>query len=478
MDRRSESLRILNLTFKIIGPLFLAISLTFEVDDNGKLWIMWRDDPLLAATCCLLAVFAFVGWWRTSALLQARGKEGIRRPRIPSEQAYNIWRVMDPALRRRLAFAVFLMFATVGPLSLLMSTAFQPVRPLNIFIVTFCSGGMSASIVLFARKPLLLILAVAVFLAGNIFSPEITGALEGRPVPSVPATAGVLTLTEVQQSDIRAQRALVGFIGAGLLACGYVMFLRLLIVEGRQRTRLASEVAIAQRIQESLLPSAGFSNVSYEISGRTQPATEVGGDYYDMIEAGSGAIVVVIADVTGHGVGAGTLAAMTKSALYAQIGHNPSPIPALENLNTTMRAVAERNMFVTMAYVLLQADGRAVTISTAGHPPVLYCGSGGLPVREIRTASLALGMARDSRFASVEQRAAPGDMYLLYTDGVVEAISPGGEQFGMERLSATLRKSSGLSAADCSAAVMAELTRFTGGNALRDDATVVCIRVR
>ncbi|HEV8537813.1 MAG TPA: SpoIIE family protein phosphatase, partial [Bacteroidota bacterium] len=133
-----------------------------------------------------------------------------------------------------------------------------------------------------------------------------------------------------------------------------------------------TEINIARKIQQSLIPCTTFENSWCRVAGMTASATEVGGDYFDIVALSDHRLVVAVADVAGHGVGSGILSAMTKSALRSQHMHVASPAMVLENLNRTIYQVSERNMFVTLAYLLLDADARTAAYATAGHLPLLF----------------------------------------------------------------------------------------------------------
>jgi hypothetical protein len=263
--------KVLHSFFRIAAPLFLALSMLFTLDSNGVLWVMWRDNTPLAASLAFIGLLMGAGWWATAR--RQRGGKPILRHEEPS-QVYNIFKQIDPSVRRRLAVAVFLIFATIGPLSILMGSPLHPVHPLRVLIVTLSSGGMSASIILFGHRPILLAAGFLVCLAANMFSDTLVRNLTGAQPPA--ATDSTATLSIEQQSDLRSQRAVIGMLGVGLIASGYTMFLVVLNREGNKRVRLQAEVAIARRIQKSLLPDALVSTSWCAAAGQTIPATEVG----------------------------------------------------------------------------------------------------------------------------------------------------------------------------------------------------------
>jgi serine phosphatase RsbU (regulator of sigma subunit) len=421
------------------------------------------------------------GGWMYSLLRLRRLENGEEKPaslslRDVPLQPYNIWKPMPLGTRAGLATAVFLIFGTIGPLNSLLTPPDQTLRPLEIVIVTIACGAISACMILFGNRRVLLVLSLALCL-GVLFSvdPIMEMLAPGRP-PSLKNPDGSVTLTRMQLDNFRDQRTVVAAGGIVLLSLGYVMFIVLLTNEGRQRVRLQAEMSIARRIQQTLIPSSGLATGRAEAAGMTVPASEVGGDYFDFLELPDGRLGVFAADVAGHGVGAGILGAMTKSAFRAHMVHDPSPASMLGFLNRTLAGLVERKMFITAAYLLLDAAHGSARIATAGHPPLLRVDARG-SIDEMRTPSLALGMDRNAIFTELDIPCARGDVFLLYTDGVVESASGAGEQFGPERLKAMLAGCRELAPADMCEALLKGAASFRGKSSVVDDVTVVAVRV-
>jgi serine phosphatase RsbU (regulator of sigma subunit) len=479
-EDRGAVLRVLRTFFRISTFAFLFISFTFTVDDTGTTWIMWRDSTLLATTLVCLALLMTAGWAYSTVRLRRLKPGGAQQTTLPlrdiPRHPYNIWGPMPFRTRSGLAAAVFLMFGTIGPLNSLLTPPDQTLRPLEIVIYTIASGGISACIVLLGQRKILLLLSLALCL-GVMFSVDpIMEILAARPPPSLKRPDGSVTLTRMQLDNFRDQRTVVAVGGIVLLSLGYVMFILLLSNEGRQRVRLQAEMSIARGIQETLIPASGLVTGRAEAAGITVPASEVGGDYFDFLELPDGRLAVFAADVAGHGVGAGILGAMTKSAFRAHIVHHPSPASMLTSLNATLAQLVERKMFITAAYLLLDAAQGSARIATAGHPALLRADGRG-SIDEFRTPSMALGMDRNATFTELQIRCAPGDLFLLYTDGIVESASETGEQFGSERLKAMLTGNRELAPAHLCEALVKGVESFRGRRSVVDDVTVVAVRL-
>lgn len=402
------------------------------------------------------------------------------------KRAVDIWKEMTPTGLRQLALAVFFMFGTFGPLLILMESELKILSWSFIVIQTLTSGGMAASIILFGRNRWWVITLVVIFWIGVLilnsggasfvfddggrFRVQLQGPNDLAPID---ADTNTLTIPAEELDSLYTQRGIIGVIAIGLLVTGYVLFIRVIRREVAGRIRLETEIHIAREIQQSLLPDSYLKTRSYEISGVTLPATEIGGDFFDIIRLPNDGIAVAMADVTGHGVGAGILSAMTKSALHSQLAHDSAPARVLTNLNRTIYQLSTEKMFVTFAYLFLKDDTTTVHLATAGHPPILLSSSG--TVKELRSPNFGLGIRREAEFGSIEVAIGRGDTLLLYTDGVVEAMNSKGEQYGMDRLKEELERSVATTQELC-AGIVRSVRVFGGSDSFTDDVSVVCIR--
>jgi hypothetical protein len=200
---------------------------------------------------------------------------------------------------RRLALAVFFLFGTIGPLTMLMNSSVLPGSWFMLIYLTVLSGTLSACIILFIRKPVLFIASMIVIVGAMMAEYQVEQFLFGRVEESRILTANHLfTFTQQEIDRIDVRRPLFGVIAIFLLSAGYSLFLRVVGEETKKRARLETEVAVARRIQQSLQPSTAFKTDWCEAAGITVPATEVGGDYFDMIKISDNEAVIVIADVS------------------------------------------------------------------------------------------------------------------------------------------------------------------------------------
>jgi serine phosphatase RsbU (regulator of sigma subunit) len=379
---------------------------------------------------------------------------------------------------RRLALAVFFLFGTIGPLTMLMNSSVLPGSWFMLIYLTVLSGTLSACIILFIRKPVLFIASMIVIVGAMMAEYQVEQFLFGRVEESRILTANHLftfTQQEIDRIDIR--RPLFGVIAIFLLSAGYTLFLRVVGEETKKRARLETEVAVARRIQQSLQPSTAFKTDWCEAAGITVPATEVGGDYFDMIKISDDEAVIVIADVSGHGVGAGILSAMTKSALHTELHHTTVPAELMFNLNNAVYQVTDKKMFVSFAYLLLDKRTMTAHVATAGHPPIFLIQKSDGAIIEIRTPNLALAVQASTQYTERAVHVNHGDVLILYTDGITEAMNDKGEQFGADRLKELISNTERGSSEALSNSIMASVRTFAIKKEFADDATIVVVRV-
>lgn len=475
MNPRSP-LKFLSRLLLVAGPMLILLSLSFRFNADGDLRILWRDNSLLALTFVAAGIVMIGGGWMLSRRLKPEGNRNLIKifQSTRSEKApYNIFGEMETAVRARMGIAVFLTFSIIGPITTLMSSSTAPIHPLTLLIGTIASGGIGSSFVFFGRRKILLVIVFLLFQAINMSAPQITRWItEARHFPPIETTPEIAN----RLKDVDDQRNVVGALAVLLLVSGYLTWILVLNKEGNKRVRYQTEIHLARDIQQQLLPSEILRTSSCEAFGITIPAADVGGDYFDFVRITDDTVAFVAADVSGHGIGAGILSTMTKSALRTQVLHDPSPVALLNSLNAVLCQISDKKTFVTLGYVLIDRNTQHARIATAGHPPIiLHSAQGG--VLEFRTQSLGLGMQQQSRYAEISHPISVGDMLVLYTDGVIEATNNAGEQFSAERLRDTVASVAARNAREATEQIMSAVRNFTGREQFSDDATVVTIRL-
>jgi phosphoserine phosphatase RsbU/P len=235
------------------------------------------------------------------------------------------------------------------------------------------------------------------------------------------------------------------------------------------------QAGFADAMQRSLLPATppilpGIDVGSvYESSARL----DVGGDVFDYATLPDGELAVVIGDVTGKGIDAAADMAMTKFVFRSLAREHPSPPDFLRAANEVVVDEVQEGKFVTMVYVTLNPETGELACASAGHPNPRLVRSDGTVV-ELAASGLALGIAREQDYAEARERLHPGNVVVLFTDGVIEARRDG-ELYGHGRLDRILSEHRELSAAELAKAVVDDARAFSGGD-LADDSAVVVVK--
>lgn len=247
--------------------------------------------------------------------------------------------------------------------------------------------------------------------------------------------------------------------------------------EHLDKERMQQALKIAQSIQESLLPSVVPDNFEYDWMGWNKPCDEAGGDYYDLIELPNAQWAIAIGDVTGHGIGAALLMATARAFIKALAGKSHTISEMMNELNRLMACDMGGERFITLFYCELDTQKMTLRYANAGHQyPILYrheqktfeaLGSTGIP----------LGMIQDSEYEEGEEvKVYSGDILVLSTDGITEAMNPQGEQFGEERLNEVVLKNHDKSANQIIKNFSDELQKFSQSTNWRDDVTLVVVK--
>ncbi len=242
-----------------------------------------------------------------------------------------------------------------------------------------------------------------------------------------------------------------------------------------EKKRLEGQLEVARQVQLELLPAKDPQLEGYDISAYNFPTEEVSGDYYDWVRIYDDQIGLVIADVSGKGVPAALLMAFLRASLRAATHIGYSPHISMAKVNYLLWESIERNQFVTAFYGILDVTNKTLTYTNAGHnPPILLDKNG--KVSFIERGSVPLGMFRDTRYHEYYLTTEPGEVLMLYTDGVTEAHNAQGEEFGRERLAAAVKANRQLGARELITAVHKDVIDWTEGLGATDDITFFVIK--
>jgi sigma-B regulation protein RsbU (phosphoserine phosphatase) len=257
------------------------------------------------------------------------------------------------------------------------------------------------------------------------------------------------------------------------------------VQHGRQialaNDRLKQEMETARSIQVRLLPRGERMIQDFEVAGASIPSREVGGDYYDFLALDDDKIGIAIGDVSGKGMPAAMLMSNLQASLHGQVLHPGSVSGVVERVNDLLVRSTDPHMFATFFYGLLDISSATFTCTNAGHnPPLLLRADGSLD--ELSTGGLLLGMLGEQIYQQDTVQLAPGEVVVLYTDGITEAVGPSAEEddheamFGEEALHEVIRSHRHLPAAGIKDAILAAVTAHTSGVVQSDDITLVVIR--
>jgi hypothetical protein len=244
-----------------------------------------------------------------------------------------------------------------------------------------------------------------------------------------------------------------------------------------ERERQRVELETARRIQSSILPELPPSLAGVAIAHAYLPATEVGGDFYDVLALEDGRLSVALGDVAGHGVSSGLVMAAAKSALAVQVTFNPDVPAVFGTLNRLVYQSARRRLIATLCYALLDPAKRELVFASAGHLyPYVVSPDG--RVRDLASTAYPLGVRPEIEVAMVRERLESGDTVVMLSDGVVEARAEGSaELYGFERLEAALSRLAPESVERMRDGLLEDVNRFSRHAPREDDQTLLVLRL-
>jgi sigma-B regulation protein RsbU (phosphoserine phosphatase) len=250
--------------------------------------------------------------------------------------------------------------------------------------------------------------------------------------------------------------------------------------EAAEKKRLERELQDAHEIQRILLPANEPDITGYQISGINLPAQHVSGDYYDYVHIDDAHVGVVIADVSGKGIAASLVMATCRSVLQSAAAGVTSPAATLRTVNARLFPDIKEDMFISMAYAIIDQHSPAITLCRAGHDaPLLYCARD-RTVSRINPPGMAVGIDSGGAFnrvtADFSLTLERDDCLILYTDGVTEALDSQGEEFGMANVIKSILASASEGAAQMIAKLTGDLRQFVDGHPQHDDITLIVIR--
>ena len=297
-------------------------------------------------------------------------------------------------------------------------------------------------------------------------------------VPIIDAAGDLLGILQVDTSDAsRGFRAgdlelLVGLAGRGSQAVQQALAYQAAI--GQEQLR--RDLALAHQVQQGLLPVQPPEIGGYEFFDHYEPATEIGGDFFTYVPLAEGRLAVVLADVSGKGISAALVMAALSADVRYCLAMESDPAEAVRRINGGFQRSSWEERFATLVVAVLDPPRERLVIVNAGHPPVmLRTAAGEVKLLDAGRPGLPIGMVDDSVYARVEYALAPGDVIVLYTDGVSEAMDQRHEPYGLERLQLAIESAGGVGPTAVGRAILRDVERHAAGQIRSDDICLVCV---
>lgn len=248
-----------------------------------------------------------------------------------------------------------------------------------------------------------------------------------------------------------------------------------LLEERMERLRLENELQLASEIQQRFQPSCPPKLSGFEIQGISFPCYEIGGDYYDFIERPDGRLLIALGDVSGKGTAAALLMSSVHAAVHAQIVANSSLVQTISDINNYLADNTPANRFVTLFMAELEPKTGVLKFVNAGHNPALIVHAAGT-VEQLGSGGLPLGIIRETGYTEGRTQLQPGDAFVTYSDGVTEAQSPTGEEFGLTRLTEVVTRNLIRNASGLRDRIEDALSKFADSTPAGDDITLVILK--
>jgi serine phosphatase RsbU (regulator of sigma subunit) len=252
----------------------------------------------------------------------------------------------------------------------------------------------------------------------------------------------------------------------------YRLFLSFTTGEGMAHVALQTELSFAHGIQKTLVPPLAYRGRGLEAFGCTVPSAKVGGDLVDLVADGEN-VFAYLADVSGHGISAGILMGMVKTAIRQALRTQQSLPALLESVNAVLPAVKEPEMYATLAALRFHRSSQ-VELALVGHPPVLHYRGESQDIRRHAMQQYPLGLVAKPDYVSVQVSCGPRDLFIVVTDGLTETLNAADQEFGLERIEKLIAAHATESLPEIYETIMNAVSDF---GKQRDDRTVLLVRV-
>jgi sigma-B regulation protein RsbU (phosphoserine phosphatase) len=236
---------------------------------------------------------------------------------------------------------------------------------------------------------------------------------------------------------------------------------------------MEQEMRIAAEIQQALLPKASRSGSYFRAAAASLPCRSIGGDFYDYVEMGNGSLGFALGDVAGKGPPAALLSAMMQGIFAAQAATSDDPSQTMTRVNLALYRRGIESRFVTLMYGVLDADGQMVYCNAGHNPPLVISPSG---VRRLERGGPIVGLFEGATYEEERLRLSPGDWLIIFSDGISEAMSATGEEYGEGRIIDCVQGNKALEPPKLLEALFTDVREFARGAPQSDDITAMVLR--
>jgi serine phosphatase RsbU (regulator of sigma subunit) len=376
-------------------------------------------------------------------------------PRIRKQSEDLFWRELPLRSAVPLLVAMATTFASLGFLIDLIEGGAGPFADIVALAVYTGMAAAGLGIVIFRKRQWLVPAAVAFCV--------LTATLQ--------AHRGTVREPQISK-ELQARFATDAALMVALSMIGYGLSIKFITDTGVQQMRVKMELRLASEIQQGLVPDIAIKSRRFEICGRSSPGAEVGGDLVDAIEAGSSAVAYV-ADVSGHGVPAGLLTGIVKTAARSAVEKEVSLEAVLGTINRVLPTLQASNMYATFAGLVLGLGGE-VRYATAGHGPILLYRAATGAIERLGIEQFPLGMFPQSGFESACAGCESGDLFVVVSDGFAEVVGRSGAEFGIDGVERVVAASAREPLTEIRDRLFREVRMFGEQS---DDQTVLLVRV-
>ncbi len=249
-----------------------------------------------------------------------------------------------------------------------------------------------------------------------------------------------------------------------------------LMQEEQEKKRFEREFATAREVQLALLPTTFVQPAHFEVAAHSIPCRYVGGDFYDFLTLEDGRSVLILGDVSGKGISAALLASMAQGVIHAQFNSGLSLPDVVNSLNRVLVSKSDVQRFLTLFCALIASDGTLNFVNAGHNPAILMRASGKTEL--LSSGSMLLGAFDFAEYQAHETKLEPGDVLVIFSDGVTEAANAANQLFGDQRLEELVKKSAGLSAKDIKERIEQAVVTFTRGLPQSDDITLIALKMK